>query len=201
VRARAVAPLIAAAGVGVGVGAALALAHDRPAPVLAAAPALHAQAVWPNGARRAPDFRLRDQSGRAVTLSSQRGRVVLLAFLDSRCRTECPVEGRLLADVQRRTRAQLLVVTVDPWSDTWLTVRTFAAEARWRAGWHWLLGTPAQLEPVWARYGVGVQRARNDVRHTAVVYVIDRRGFERAAYLVPFAPTAIASETRRLESS
>src|SRR5438093_955729 len=88
---------------------------------LAPAPALHAQATWPAGARRAPDFRLRDQAGRPMTLSSQRGRVVLLTFLDSHCTQECPIQGRLLAGVQRRlgarTRVALVVVTVDPWAD------------------------------------------------------------------------------------
>src|SRR5205823_6529575 len=119
-------------------------------------PALRAQASWPAGAKRAPDFRLRDQTGRQITLSSERGRVVLLTFLDSHCKQECPIEGRLLASVQRRlaarTRADLLVVTVDPWADTGRSARVFAAKSRWRGSWHWLLGTPAQLKPVWADY-------------------------------------------------
>ena len=101
-----VALIAAAAAAGVGIGAVLALAHGRSAPVLAVAPALHAQATWPAGAKRAPDFRLRDQAGRTMTLGSQRGRVVLLTFLDSHCKTECPIQGRLLADVQRRLGAR-----------------------------------------------------------------------------------------------
>jgi cytochrome oxidase Cu insertion factor (SCO1/SenC/PrrC family) len=202
VRPRVLVPLIAAAACGVGIGAALALAHGRPAPLLAAAPPLRAQATWPEGAKRAPDFRLDDQSGRAVMLSSRRGHVVLLTFLDSNCKTECPIEGRLLASVQHRLAGRagvdLLVVTVDPWADTWLTVRAFAAKARWSGAWHWLLGTPAQLRPVWAEYAVGVRRTPRDVIHTPVLFLIDPRGFQRAAYLVPFSPADVAAEARRL---
>lgn len=200
-----VALIAAAAASGVGIGAALAFVHGRSAPMLAAAPALHAQATWPTGAKRAPDFRLRDQTGRLRTLSSERGRVVLLTFLDSHCRQECPIEGRLLADVQRRlgarTRAEFLVVTVDPWADTGQSARAFAAESRWSRGWRWLLGAPAQLKPVWADYAVGVRRTPSDINHTAVLYLIDPHGYQRAAYLVPFSPADVAADVHGLAAS
>ena len=205
-RPRILAALIAAATVaGVGIGAALALVRDRSAPVLAAAPALHAQATWPAGDKRAPDFRLRDQAGRLVTLSSQRGHVVLLTFLDSRCQQECPIQGRLLATVQRRlgvgSRARVLVVTVDPWADTKRSARAFAAKSHWTGSWHWLLGTARQVKPVWADYDVGVLRMPTDVNHTAVLFLIDRSGFQRAAYLVPFSPADVVADVRGLSSS
>jgi len=197
-----VALITAAAAAGVGIGAALALAHGRSAPVLPAAPALHAQATWPAGAKRAPDFRLRDQAGRTMTLSSERGHVVLLTFLDSHCKQECPIQGRLLASVQRRLgariRAELAVVTINPWADTGRSARAFAAESHWRGSWHWLLGTPAQLRPVWANYAVGVRRTPSDINHTTVLYLIDPRGFQRAAYLVPFLPADVAADVRGL---
>ena len=205
-RPRALVALIAAAATaGVGIGAALALVHGRSAPVLAAAPALRAQATWPAGAKRAPDFRLRDQSGRTMTLSSERGRVVLLTFLDSHCTRECPIQGRLIASVQRRlgarTRADLVIVTVNPWADTGRSARAFAAKSHWTGSWHWLLGAPQQVRPVWADYAVGVLRTPSDVNHTAVLYLIDPRGFQRAAYLVPFSPADVAADVRGLAAS
>jgi cytochrome oxidase Cu insertion factor (SCO1/SenC/PrrC family) len=195
--------LIAAAGVsGIGIGAALALVHRGSTPVLPAAPALHAQATWPAHAKVAPDFRLRDEHGQMTALSSERGHVVLLTFLGSHCRQECPIEGRLLAAVQRRlgvrAPAHLLVVSVDPWADTARGARAFAARARWRSGWHWLLGAPVELKPIWAEYAVGVRRTPSDVNHTAVLYLIDREGYERAAYLVPFLPADVAADVRGL---
>ncbi len=205
-RPRVLAALIAAAAAtGVGIGAALALVHGRSASVPAAAPVWHAQAIWPAGAKQAPDFRLRDQADRLMTLSSQRGRVVLLTFLDSHCTNECPIMGRLLAGVQRRlgprTRADLVVVTVDPWADTGRSARAFAAKSHWRGSWHWVLGAPAQLKPVWAAYSVGVRRTPSDVNHTGVLYVIDPQGFQRAAYLVPFSPADVATAVRRLAAA
>jgi cytochrome oxidase Cu insertion factor (SCO1/SenC/PrrC family) len=201
-----IAVVIAAAAVsGVAIGTALALVRGRSAPVLAAAPVLHAQATWPEGAKRAAGFRLRDQAGRPTTLGSQRGQVVLLTFLDSRCTLACPVEGRLLASVQRRLagrlRTDLDVVTVDPWADTGRSARAFAARSRWRGSWHWLLGAPQSLKPVWASYAVGVRRTRTDVDHTAVLYLIDPRGFQRAAYLVPFSAADVAADVRALAAS
>jgi protein SCO1 len=163
--------------------------------VLAAAPALHAQATWPAGAKRAPDFHLRDQAGRPTTLSAERGRVVILTFLDSHCTQECPIEGPLLADVQRRIgapqRAQFLVVTVDPWADTGHSARASAAKSHRRGEWHPLLGAPAH----------GVRRTPSDVNHTTVLYLIDPHGFERAAYLVPFSPADVAADARGLAAS
>ena len=94
--------IVVAAVAGSAVGTVLAV--QRPASS-AAAPELQAQVVWPAGAKPAPNFALRDQDGKLVTLASERGRPVLVTFLDSRCKRECPVEGRTLADVQRRTAA------------------------------------------------------------------------------------------------
>jgi cytochrome oxidase Cu insertion factor (SCO1/SenC/PrrC family) len=197
--------LLVAAVCGVGIGTTLALVGRGSTHAPAAAAALRAQATWPAGTRRAPGFRLRDEAGRLVSLSSQRGRVVLLTFLDSRCRLECPVEGRLLARVQQRlsggSRARLLVVSVDPWADTPLSARAFAAESRWQGDWRWLLGTPVQLRPVWAEYAVAVRRTRRDVGHTAVLYLIDARGFQRAAYLVPFRPSDVVAGVQGLAGS
>ncbi|HEX7525396.1 MAG TPA: hypothetical protein VF327_03765, partial [Gaiellaceae bacterium] len=76
------------------------LLHDRFSGRTAEAiglPALHGQATWAPGARPAPQFALRDQRGRVVSLSALRGRTVVLTFLDSLCRQACPVEGKLLA--------------------------------------------------------------------------------------------------------
>ena len=39
----------------------------------------------------APDFTLTDQNGKPVTLSSLRGQVVLLTFLDPVCVSDCPL--------------------------------------------------------------------------------------------------------------
>ena len=57
-------------------------------------PALYGQATWKGEESRAPVFTLRDQHGREIRLDSYRGRSVVLAFMDSLCKSECPTEAR-----------------------------------------------------------------------------------------------------------
>jgi cytochrome oxidase Cu insertion factor (SCO1/SenC/PrrC family) len=163
---------------------------------------LHGDAVWPAGRRPAPELGLRDQAGQAVSLRSLQGRPVLLTFLDSLCTQLCPVEGRQLADVQRAlgpAAPQLVVVSVNPGGDTPASERRFAAEQHWRAPWRWLSGTPARLRAVWHAYGIQVIPKTHDIAHTAVLYLIDARGDERAGYLVPLSPQRIVRDVRTLE--
>ena len=165
-------------------------------------PVLHGDVVWPPGKRRAPPFALRDQRGARVSLSGERGRVVMLTFMYSRCRQVCPIEGRLLAAVERRlgrsTRALLLVVSVDPGGDTPTAIRHFIVRAGLTgARLRWLVGSRRQLKPVWRAYRIHVQAGR-DIGHSSALYLIDRHGYERAGYAVPFLPNLVAADVRTL---
>jgi protein SCO1 len=68
--------------------------------------------------------------------------------------------------------------------------------------WHlpgtasWLLGSRAQLRPVWRAYRIVVQAVAGDIVHSTALYVIDRRGDERAGLLLPFAPGDLAADLR-----
>ena len=189
------------AGSGIGVGLALARSPARSHHHSA----LRAQFQWAARARQAPEFTLRDQNSRPLSLRALRGRVVLLTFLDSRCRLLCPLEGRELAAVVDRvppaTRPVLVVVSVNPWKDTPHSERAFAAHARWTMSWHWLNGTTRTLGAVWRRYSIGVKPTRGDVTHSNGVYLIDRAGYERGGYLIPFAPANLAHDVRALAAS
>src|SRR5260370_41288725 len=55
---------------------------------------------FPLSGRPAPDFKLTDQFGQAVSLSSLRGREVVLAFIDARCTTLCPLTAEILYDAK-----------------------------------------------------------------------------------------------------
>jgi cytochrome oxidase Cu insertion factor (SCO1/SenC/PrrC family) len=201
--------IVAAACAGIGFGTVLGFARPwSPArsPVTTAPSSDQSVPRWGPGSRRAPGFALETSAGRLVSLRSQRGRIVLLTFLDSRCTRACPLEGRLLTDVQRRLRGtnvrpSLLVVTVDPWGDTSQSSRAFMRKAGWVLPWHWLGGSPRELRPVWRTYGVGVRRVPGDILHTVVLYLIDPRGYERAAYLFPFPPRLVARDVRRIATA
>ncbi len=184
--------VLAAAIAGACIGIGVAVAQHG----FAGATALHAQATWND--KPAPAFALPDERGRTVSLASLRGRTVLLTFLDSRCHTECPIESAQLAQIERRVHVPLVVVSADPWGDAAWSVRAFAQKERWSFDWHWLLGTPAQLRPVWRSYSIAVKRTPTDVLHTLALYVIDKHGNQRAAYLFPFVPTQVAADIRSL---
>ena len=190
------------AGIGVGVVAHL-LVGERTQDALGL-PRFHGQVSWAAGERRAPTFERRDQNGDRVSLAAQRGRPVLLTFLDSLCEEQCPIEGRQLGIMLRgmapADRPTLVVVSVDPPGDTPASIRE--AMASWRlAGpwrWHWLRGTKRELEAVWRDYGITVEPATNDIMHGLALYLIDRRGFERTGYLFPFLPNFVALDLRSL---
>jgi cytochrome oxidase Cu insertion factor (SCO1/SenC/PrrC family) len=191
-----VALLSAAILLGVGGGVALRLL-DRPtapAVIVTERYGLDGQQSWPAGVRPAPAIdTLVDQSGHRFSLASLRGRTIALAFFDSHCNQECPLEGRALsaaeASLPAAERPVLVAVSVNP-LDTPASARR-AARA-WGlsevAGWHWLMGTRAELASVWNAYHIYVGRsADGDIPHTEALILIDRRGDERSGYLYPFA--------------
>lgn len=183
-------------------GAVLALAATRYGPSSGSGAAAHGDAVWKAGTRPAPGFELTDQRGRSVSLASLRGQPLLLTFLDSKCTTLCPIVGHQLGVVERRLGGRpvrLIIVSVDP-ADTRHTVVVVARKWGWHGHWQWLMGTVAQLAPVWRAYGIGVQPTATDIAHSMAVYVIDGHGDERAGFLPPLAITRLVSDVRLLRA-
>jgi protein SCO1 len=104
----------------------------------------------------ARDFRLRDEGGRMRSLADARGDVVAMTWIYSTCRDLCPAEGNIVSDAVKRVGGgvQVYVISVDPVGDTpervraWLKRRKLGPEA------HYLMGTRAQLAPVWRAYAI-----------------------------------------------
>jgi protein SCO1/2 len=148
------------------------------------------------------DFRLRDQNGRAVSLADFRGSVVVLTFLFTTCRDTCPLTATqirgALDDLGRDVPT--LAVSVDPANDTAERARQFLFKrglARDRM--RFLLGTRAQLAPVWKAYGIQPQGA--DFDHSAYVLLIDRHGRQRIGFPVhQLTPDALAHDIRQLQA-
>jgi len=155
--------------------AALVLAACAPAPL----------AGTELGATDAPDFTLTDGvSGRAVTLSAHRGQVIALTFLYTTCPDVCPLTATRFRATQTElqgdaSRVAFIAVSVDPDRDTPKAVQDFSTAHGLAANWYYLVGGRAQLSPVWAAYGIGVQAGSTTVTHNDAVYLIDARGRER----------------------
>jgi protein SCO1/2 len=128
------------------------------------------------------DFTLRDQHGRPAALAAYRGRPVIVTFMYSTCKDTCP----LMADQIRGALDALghdvptLVVSVDPARDTPLNTKRFLARHGLTGRARFLLGTRAQLAPVWRDYGIRPQT--NSDAHSAYVLLIDKRGRQRVAF-------------------
>ena len=200
--------LLIAAIVGIGAGAAahllLTSGSTPAAPVVASHGGLRGQATWPAGAHPAPAITtLHDQSGATFSLGSLHGHTVAVEFFDSHCKAECPLAGRALAAAERplprSERPVLVVVSVNP-LDTSASVRR--AVRSWGlagiAPWHWLMGTHAQLAPVWHAYRIFVAPTKGDISHTEALYLLDRHGDERSGYLFPYLSGSVSHDLRVL---
>ncbi len=129
----------------------------------------------------APPFTLTDQFGRSVSLSSFRGRVVILSFNDPECTTTCPLTTTAMVNAQRllgrsAARVELLGVGTNPSATETRWVRAYSEQHRMMRSWHFLTGSLPTLKQVWHAYGVESQIVQGQVDHTAAVFVIDTRG-------------------------
>jgi protein SCO1 len=156
------------------------------------------------GATDAPEFTLTDGvSGRAVTLSAQRGQVVALTFLYTTCPDVCPLTATRFKAAQTElgsdaSRVTFIAVSVDPDRDTPKAVQDFSAAHGLTSNWHYLVGGRAQLSPVWSAYGIGVQAGSTTVTHNDAVYLIDARGRERVLLHSEDLATDLTNDLRAL---
>jgi protein SCO1/2 len=137
----------------------------------------------------APDFALRDQAGRLVRLSDDRGRYVVVTFLYVHCKDVCPIIAGQLNTALRdlgpaRGQLRVLAVSVDPRGDTPAAVRHFIAVHRLLPEFRYLTGTQKTLLPVWDKYHVASTPSAKGllVSHTAVELLLDRTGKPRVVY-------------------
>jgi protein SCO1 len=134
----------------------------------------------------APDFALTDQNGAPLALDDLRGQVVVVAFLDSRCRDVCPRTAEDLRQVYRALGARankVAFVGINTNSQANAVADVRAASDAWGLGdidgWRFLTGEPAALETVWADYHIGVVPVTGGVdqlEHTPGVYLLDTAG-------------------------
>lgn len=152
------------------------------------------------------DFSLRDQDGRRVRLSDYRGKVVVLTFLYSTCRDTCPVTASQIRGAldDLGTDVPALAISVDPANDTPASAKKFLLDRRLSGGrMRFLLGTQAQLRPVWDAYAISPQGDAGDdgaFEHSAYVLLVDKRGRQRVSF--PFdklTPEGLAGDIRRLQ--
>jgi cytochrome oxidase Cu insertion factor (SCO1/SenC/PrrC family) len=137
----------------------------------------------------APAFSLTDQHGRAVTLASLHGKVVLLTFLDDTCSVDCPLiaqefrqAGQLMgADT---ARVELVAINYNPLDTQVSYIQAFDRQEGLAGvpNWLYLTGTLAQLQQVWRQYAIDppeILPAGSMVGHGDYAFVIDQSGHMR----------------------
>jgi len=148
----------------------------------------------------APDFELKNQEGERVSMRSFRGQPVIVTFLYTHCQDTCPIMAQTvrgaLDDLGHDVPA--LAIAVDPPNDTPRSARTFLAEQRATGRIDFVLGSRAELRPVWHGFGVRPQRVTEE--HIARITLVDARGIQRVGYPGSEAtPERIAHDIALLE--
>jgi cytochrome oxidase Cu insertion factor (SCO1/SenC/PrrC family) len=154
----------------------------------------------------APGFTLTDQSGTPVSLRQFRGKVVVLAFVDARCTTVCPLTTvsmteavRMLGPAASR-HIQLLGIDANPDATRVADVRAYTVAHQMTRSWDFLTGSPSQLAAVWRGYHVYVAASHGDIDHEPAVYLIDAQGRERTLYLTQMAYASVAQQAELIAS-
>jgi cytochrome oxidase Cu insertion factor (SCO1/SenC/PrrC family) len=149
---------------------------------------------------QAPGFSLTTASGRALALSAEHGKVVVLTFFDARCADICPIVASEIARADAdlgsaSTHVVFLTINTNPLhTGVSPTSPAGVRTGLWHlANWHMLGGSLAALDAVWRNYGVtiNVSRTTGAIAHNDIVYFIDPRGMIRLR-ATPFANESAA---------
>jgi cytochrome oxidase Cu insertion factor (SCO1/SenC/PrrC family) len=136
----------------------------------------------------APGFTLTDQNGRTLSLSSLKGKVVVLEFMDPHCTDICPIVSAEYVDAYRDLgglagKVVFAAVNVNQYHAAIADMQAYSREQRLNTipGWHFFTGPVPALRAVWSGYNITVQapNPNADIVHSSAVYFIDPSGRER----------------------
>ncbi|HEU5348563.1 MAG TPA: SCO family protein [Ktedonobacterales bacterium] len=163
------------------------------------------------GGVAAPSFTLTDQNGTRVSLADLRGHPVVLAFFYTHCPDECPLTASKFQRVLANSGSQLssvrwVAISTDPVGDTPQAATDFVAQHGLTGKLHYLLGTEADLSPIWSEYSVAVENGSSThsasnagaVQHTTGVWLIDAQGREQVYLNTEFDPQVLAADLKIL---
>ena len=188
--------------VGLAIGVVISAVHSSTTPSTPAAdiqtPA-RANPVLDPGARLnapAPDFTLTDQFGKRVSLSSLRGKVVVLSFNDPECTTICPLTTTAMLHAKRllgpaASRVELIGVGANPIATQVKWVRAYSQAHGMLHKWRFLTGSLPELKRVWHAYYIAAAVVNGSIDHTPATYVIGPNGRESRLFETPMAYSSV----------
>jgi cytochrome oxidase Cu insertion factor (SCO1/SenC/PrrC family) len=159
----------------------------------------------PPGRIQLDPFALRSYGGGRVSSTQLRGKVVALTFLESNCKEACPIiavqvaRGIDLLTPAERAQVRAIAISTHPGDDTPANVRRFLAKRRATGRLDYLIGTEAQLRPVWRRYHILSALDSGDAdTHSASVHIYDRNGTWVSSFHpgIDLTPQSLAHDIR-----
>lgn len=156
-------------------------------------------ALMPEGVR-APDFNLKNQDGEEVSMRDLRGKPVVVTFLYTSCKDACPIQAQTVRGALDELGHDVpaLAIAVDPPRDTPERARRFLAKQRATGRLDFVLGSRAELRPLWKGFAIQPQSVTKE--HQARFTLVDARGFQRVGYPGSEAtPERLAHDLRLLE--
>ena len=108
-------------------------------------------------AEMSPNFHLRDQNNRVVSLSDFQGKVVALTFLYTYCPDICPVVTETIRKAvqalgSEAEEVEFLAISVDPDRDSVESALSYSQDMGLEDRWRFLVGNREELEQVWEAY-------------------------------------------------
>jgi cytochrome oxidase Cu insertion factor (SCO1/SenC/PrrC family) len=152
---------------------------------------------------KAPELRLTNQFGQPMSLDRFRGKVIILAFVDSQCTTVCPLTTVSMLQARQMLGAagdqvQLLGIDANPAATSVSDVMAYSRAHGMVNQWDFLTGSLPQLKAAWKAFSIYVQIEKGQVDHTPALYVIDQRGRERKVYLTTMSYASVGQEAEVL---
>jgi protein SCO1/2 len=152
---------------------------------------------------KAANFTLTNQSGHKVTLSHDRGHVVVMTWIHSLCKDDCPfmvqqIKGALNLLPDRGRNVRVIGVSVEPGQDTRANRMKFLRRELMTGRMQYVNGPRPVMRKIWHEYGIQPVTPKAD--HSAFIFLISKRGYERIGFpAIQVTPGALAHDIRVLE--
>jgi protein SCO1/2 len=167
-------------------------------------PRLNADPIDPP--RPAPATAGRDSTGGRVAVPIA-GRPALVTFLFTDCPDVCPLTAQEISAALDRVgpdvagAIDVVAVSVDPRGDTPAAVRAFLQRHRLTGRMRYIVGSRAELSPLWSRWHVAAQQGPATASaHSARIVLVDRDGRQVGSYAaaLPIDIDGLAADIRAL---
>ncbi len=157
--------------------------------------------------RPAPTIKLTDAAGGTLDTASLVGTPYLVTFLYTNCPDVCPLIGEEIHQALQQIgtadtrRLRVVAVSVDPRHDNAAAVKAWLKRHQEPPEFHYLIGSEAQLKPVWKEWFAQPQiEGDPESSHSAVIWLVDRQGrlATNVSAGVAFDPSDLAADLRTL---